>query len=93
MALVISNTLPPLLVIVYVWYRKLHKETWGGWSFECLDEWGLFLKLAVPGLLMRALEWWSFEIVNFIAGAFSETDLAVNVVWFQILVIVYMVSV
>lgn len=91
-ALVISNSLPSLMVIVYIWLRKLHRETWDGWSFECLEEWRLFIKLALPGLLMNVLEWWGFETVSFLAGALSETELAANVVWFQIIVILYMVS-
>ena len=93
MVLVFSNILPSLLVIVYVWCRKLHKETWGGWSFQSLEEWGLYLKLAVPGFLMIALEWWGLEILNFLAGALGETELAVNIVWYQLLYILYVVSI
>lgn len=90
-ASVISNILPPLMVIGYVWCRKLHKDTWGGWSFESLEEWGQYMKLAVPGMLMLVVEWSSFEIVNFIAGALGETELSANIVWFQLLVILFMV--
>ena len=43
------------------------------------------MKLAIPGLLMLNLEWWSFELLNFLSGAIWETELAVNVVWFQLL--------
>ena len=91
-ALVISNILPSFLVIAYVWYRKLHKETWGGWSFESLEEWWQYMKLAIPGLLMLILEWWGFEILNFLAGGLGKTELAVNIVWFQIAVILFMVD-
>ena len=91
MSLVISNILPPLMVIVYVWCRKLHKETWGGWSVECLEEWLLFIKLALPGMLMVALTWCGFEAVNFLSGALGETQLLTNIVWYQLLVILYMV--
>ncbi len=71
--------------------RKLHKETWGGWSFECLEEWWIFIKLAAPGLLMNVLEWWAFEILNFLAGIIGEAQLAANVVLFQVVFLVYMV--
>ncbi len=91
-ALVISNILPPFMVIGYVWYRKLHKETWGGWSFESLEEWGLYMKLAIPGVLVVALEWWGYEILSFLSGALGETELAANVVWYQLLYIIYWVS-
>ena len=89
----ISNTLPPVLTIAYVWLRGLHKQTWGGLSFESLQEWGLFLKLAIPGMLMMVLEWWSFELVTFLAGVMGDNQLAANIVWFQVLVTVYMVRI
>ena len=66
--------------------------TWGGWSLASLSEWWLFLKLALPGMIMLCLEWWSAEITTFIAGIVSEEELAANSVWFQTMVILYMVS-
>ena len=90
-ALVVSNCSPPVLVIFYIWICKLHKLTWGGWSFESLNEWGQFLKLALPGMIMLCLEWWSAEVTTFIAGTINEDELAANSVWFQTMVILYMV--
>ena len=40
---------------------------------------------------MMVLEWWSFELVTFLAGVMGDTQLAANVVWYQVLVTVYMV--
>ena len=91
LALVISQCLPPILVIFYIRVRKVHKLTWGGWSFESLNEWGQFIKLALPGMVMLCLEWWSAEVTTFIAGIISEEELAANSVWFQTMVILYMV--
>ena len=91
-ALVVSECLSPILVILYIRVRNLHKLTWGGWSFENLNEWGQFLKLALPGMIMMCLEWWSAEATTFIAGVISEEELAANSVWFQTMVIFYMVS-
>lgn len=90
--MVVSNCLPPMLVIAYIRIRNLHKLTWGGWSFESLNEWGLFLKLALPGMIMTCLEWWSAEVTTFIAGVISKEELAANSVWFQSMVILYMVK-
>lgn len=90
-ALVTSNILPPFMVIGYVWYRKLHKETWSGWSFQALEEWGLYMKLAIPGMIMSVLSWVAFEIIHFLAGALGEVELAVNIVWYQLMVILFMV--
>ena len=93
MSLVVSMMLPPLMVIGYVWVRKLHKETWGGWSFQSLEEWWLFIKLAVPGTLMLTLEWWSYEIINFLSGYMGEDELSTNIVFFQVLGILFMVGI
>ena len=41
---------------------------------------------------MMVLEWSAFEVLNFIAGSLSETALSVNIVWFQLQVILFMVS-
>lgn len=39
-----------------------------GWSRECLVNWGSFIWLAVPGMVMMCIEWWTFEIGSFLAG-------------------------
>ena len=91
-ALVMSTCLPTILVIIYIRIRNLHRMTWGGWSIESLNEWSQFLKLALPGMIMLCLEWWSAEISNFIAGFISKDELAANSAWFQAASIVYMVS-
>ena len=92
-ALVISTCLPTTLIIFYIRVRKLHKLTWGGWSLESLNEWGQFLKLALPGMIMMCLEWWGAEVANFVAGMISEEELAANSAWFQAATIVYMVRI
>jgi len=79
------------MMILYMRVRKLHKQTWGGWSWESLHEWGQFSKLAIPGLIMICLGWWSAEIAAFVAGALSETELAANAIWFQLVLIIFMV--
>ncbi len=38
---------------------------------------------------MIALEWWGLESLSFLAGAL---ELAVNIVWYQLLYILYAVS-
>jgi len=39
-----------------------------GWTTESLLDWGQFLKLAVSGLVMTCIDWWSFEAGSFLAG-------------------------
>uniref|UniRef100_A0A8C4S6T5 Multidrug and toxin extrusion protein n=1 Tax=Erpetoichthys calabaricus TaxID=27687 RepID=A0A8C4S6T5_ERPCA len=52
----------------YIRWKKLHVETWSGWSQECLQEWGSFIRLAIPSMLMLCIEWWTFEIGSFLSG-------------------------
>ncbi|XP_063809940.1 multidrug and toxin extrusion protein 2-like isoform X5 [Pseudophryne corroboree] len=56
------------VLLGYIILRKLHLSTWGGWSRDCLQEWGAFVRLAIPSMLMVCIEWWSFEIGGFLAG-------------------------
>ncbi|KAM9302049.1 multidrug and toxin extrusion protein 1-like [Gastrophryne carolinensis] len=55
-------------LFIYIVVKKLHGPTWGGWSVDCLQDWGSFMRLAIPSMLMVCLEWWSFEIGGFLAG-------------------------
>jgi len=62
-----------------------------GWSWECLDEWGTFLKLAVPGTITVAAEISNFEIGAFVTGSVNETQQAAYIIMFNIAVMCYMV--
>ena len=39
-----------------------------GWTWDLFQEWGLFFKIAIFGLVMVCMEWWSFEIGVIVAG-------------------------
>uniref|UniRef100_A0AAY4DUB0 Multidrug and toxin extrusion protein n=1 Tax=Denticeps clupeoides TaxID=299321 RepID=A0AAY4DUB0_9TELE len=65
-----------LLLLAYIRWKKLHVKTWEGWSRDCLQEWGSFMRLAVPSALMMCLEWWVYEFGGFLTGMLSEDDLA-----------------
>lgn len=63
-----------------------------GWSWDCLEEWGPFLWLAIPGIVTLAAEMTNFEIGAFVTGSIDSTQQAAYVVMFNIAVISYMVS-
>ncbi|KAL0994964.1 hypothetical protein UPYG_G00130020 [Umbra pygmaea] len=75
----------------YIVSQGLHKPTWEGWSAECLQEWGPFIKLAIPSMLMLCLEWWTFEVGGFPSGLISEVELGAQSVVYQVATIFYMV--
>lgn len=51
-------------------------EAWGGWSKQCLRNWGTFSRLAILGVIHVGTEWWAFEIVALAAGRLGTISLA-----------------
>ncbi|XP_056139645.1 multidrug and toxin extrusion protein 1 [Lampris incognitus] len=78
------------LLYAYIMWKGLHKATWGGWSKECLQDWGSFIHLAIPGMVMLCVEWWTYEIGSFLAGLISEVELGAQAVVFELTSIAYM---
>lgn len=73
-----------IICFLYVKITGMYKETWSGFSKECLTDWKEFLDLAVPGIFLVALEWWSFEIFVVISGLLGEVQLAAQTVMWMI---------
>uniref|UniRef100_A0A3B4TG07 Multidrug and toxin extrusion protein n=1 Tax=Seriola dumerili TaxID=41447 RepID=A0A3B4TG07_SERDU len=79
-----------VFLYAYICARGLHKATWDGWSGDCLQEWGSFLRLAIPSMLMHCLEWWLYEIAGFLAGVISEVELGAESIVYELAAIAYM---
>uniref|UniRef100_A0A668SJ31 Multidrug and toxin extrusion protein n=1 Tax=Oreochromis aureus TaxID=47969 RepID=A0A668SJ31_OREAU len=86
----ISQYLLASVLFIYMYWRGLHKATWAGWSLDCLQEWGPFVQLAVPSMLMLCLEWWVVEVGGFLAGVISEAELGAHSISYELAVIAYM---
>uniref|UniRef100_A0A3P9AHB2 Multidrug and toxin extrusion protein n=1 Tax=Esox lucius TaxID=8010 RepID=A0A3P9AHB2_ESOLU len=90
----IANSLAQMTLCVllygYIRWKGLHKNTWAGWTTECLQDWGSYMQLAVPSTLMVCFEWWVWEIGGFLAGMLGEVDLAAQHVLLEIGAITYM---
>ncbi|XP_078121984.1 multidrug and toxin extrusion protein 1-like [Sander vitreus] len=86
----ISQYALAVFLFVYMCSRGLHKATWDGWSKDCLQEWGPFLLLAIPSMLMHCLEWWLYEIAGFLAGIISEVELGAQSIVYELAVIASM---
>ncbi|XP_042341753.1 multidrug and toxin extrusion protein 1-like [Plectropomus leopardus] len=86
----ISQYLLAVFLFTYIWWRGLHKATWGGWSLDCLQEWGPFVKLAIPSMLMICLSWWIFEVGGLLAGVISEVELGAQSIAYQLCITAYM---
>lgn len=59
---------------------------------ECMQEWGPFIQLAIPSMLMLCLEWWLFEVGGFLAGVISEAELGSQSIIYELTVVAYMVK-
>ena len=90
--MVLALSSAPVMVLIYIWARGLHKQTWGGWSWDSLRGWGQFAKLGVPGLLMTCIEWWSYEFAALVTGSISKTELGINAVLINIVSTAFAVS-
>ncbi|XP_048576600.1 multidrug and toxin extrusion protein 2 isoform X2 [Nematostella vectensis] len=82
-----------VLLLVYIYIRKIHHLTWKGWSFSCLDDWRQFIGLAVPGMMMICVEWWSFEIGSFLLGRIDDSNVAAHGILFQLATISFMLPI
>ncbi|XP_035011410.1 multidrug and toxin extrusion protein 1 [Hippoglossus stenolepis] len=89
-----ANTLSQIYICVflfaYIRWKKMHVNTWGGWSVESLQEWGSFMKLAIPSTLMKCFEWWVYDLGGFFAGMLGEDELAAQHVVMMVALITYM---
>ena len=51
-------------------------EGWGGFTRRAFHNWGPFLKLATPGVLMVEAEFFAFEVLTLFASRFGTSALA-----------------
>uniref|UniRef100_K7G9B1 Multidrug and toxin extrusion protein n=1 Tax=Pelodiscus sinensis TaxID=13735 RepID=K7G9B1_PELSI len=79
-----------IFLLLYIVAKKLHVETWGGWSRDCLQEWDTFMALAVPSMLMICIEWWTYEIGSFLIGLLSVLDLSAQSIIYEVAIVSYM---
>uniref|UniRef100_A0A3Q2U0D2 Multidrug and toxin extrusion protein n=1 Tax=Fundulus heteroclitus TaxID=8078 RepID=A0A3Q2U0D2_FUNHE len=89
-----ANTLSQIYIcsflFAYIRWKKLHVKTWEGWSVASLQEWGSYMKLAIPSTLMKCFEWWVYELGGFLAGVLSEEELAAQHAVIMVAFITYM---
>ncbi|XP_056612001.1 multidrug and toxin extrusion protein 1 [Triplophysa dalaica] len=77
-------------LLVFIRWKGLYKDTWTGWSMDCLKEWESFIHLAIPSMLMLCAEWWTYEIGGLLSGLISEVELGAQSVVYGLANIAYM---
>eukprot|EP00118_Oscarella_pearsei_P020048 m.215996 g.215996 ORF g.215996 m.215996 type:complete len:647 (+) comp39847_c0_seq2:55-1995(+) len=85
------STLQPIVLIFIMRRWNLGLDMWKGWSWECIYDWKPYIMLAIPGLLMLCLEWWSYEIGILVTGAISELESAAFIISFNLVAIFFMI--
>ena len=88
----LSQSAAPLFLLAAMWAWGLHKQTWGGWSWESLVDWWTFTKLAIPGLFMVGFEWWSYEVGAVVVGTIDKTQLGIYTIVLNVNAFLFMVS-
>ncbi|XP_064234328.1 multidrug and toxin extrusion protein 2 isoform X2 [Aotus nancymaae] len=88
---IISQFAQTVFLLLYIMLKKLHLETWAGWSSQCLQDWGPFFSLAVPSMLMICIEWWAYEVGSFLMGLLSVEDLSAQAVIYEVATVTYMI--
>ncbi|KAF6724870.1 Multidrug and toxin extrusion protein 1 [Oryzias melastigma] len=90
----LANTLSQFsmagILYAYIVCRGLHKATWAGWSRECLQDWGSYIRLAIPSMVMLCVEWWTYEIGGFLAGLISEVELGAQTIVYELANVAFM---
>ncbi|PIA51835.1 hypothetical protein AQUCO_01000013v1 [Aquilegia coerulea] len=57
-----------LLLMAFVYFSRVYKESWVTPSMDCLRGWSSLLGLAIPTCLSVCLEWWWYELMIMLCG-------------------------
>lgn len=87
----ITNCFITVITVSFIYFKKVYLTTWSGWSLKSLEDWSLYLKLAIPGMLMIFLEWSGFEIGIITSGTLSKRELSTMAICVQTIYIAFMV--
>uniref|UniRef100_A0A673AD52 Multidrug and toxin extrusion protein 1-like n=1 Tax=Sphaeramia orbicularis TaxID=375764 RepID=A0A673AD52_9TELE len=87
----ICRTRCPPSFYIHIYHINKCLSPPAGWSVESLQEWGSYMKLAIPSTLMTCFEWWVYEFGGFFAGMLSEDELAAQHAVIMVAFITYMV--
>ncbi|KAF8410653.1 hypothetical protein HHK36_003185 [Tetracentron sinense] len=67
-AMVWTNLNLFLLLLAFVFFSGVYKDSWVSPSMDCLRGWSPLLGLAVPTCLSVCLEWWWYELMIMLCG-------------------------
>jgi len=77
------------VLLIFIFWKKLYKDTWYGWSLESLCDWKPFVSLSVSSTLLSICEWTCFEIGTMALGVVGSLEQAVQISLYCIAAIVF----
>ncbi|CAF0930976.1 unnamed protein product [Rotaria sp. Silwood1] len=91
-SITISYGIITLCAFLYIRFSSIYNETWYPINGACLNEWTIYLKLSMPGILMIMTEFWSIELSIFFAAHLSIRSLSAQVCAYQTAWLFYLVT-
>ncbi|OCT94987.1 multidrug and toxin extrusion protein 2-like [Xenopus laevis] len=88
-AITVGSLFECTVLYLYIWLKKIHVETWPGWTTECLKEWRVFLALGIPNMLMTGIESWAYEIAIILTGLISLAELGAQTILYQMIILIH----
>ncbi|XP_073471337.1 multidrug and toxin extrusion protein 1-like [Aquarana catesbeiana] len=93
LALTIGAVIECILLFLYIQVKKLHVESWPGWSTECLKDWWPFLALGIPGILVMGFEFWAYQIAMILAGLINLVELGGQSILSQLICLIHKIPI
>ena len=79
------------LTTAYSLWNKEIRKCFFFFTSDSFRDLGSYLRVGIPSLVMLCLEWWSFEVLAFMAGYISLEATAAHVVVLNTHVVIIMV--
>ncbi|XWX01406.1 hypothetical protein V2A60_009434 [Cordyceps javanica] len=87
---VISRNLLALLLVLYIKFVN-GSQCWGGFDRKAFVNWGIMVRLALPGMVMVLAEWLAFELITLLSSRFGTDYLAAQSAIFTIVALLYQI--
>ncbi|KAH8707775.1 putative transporter [Beauveria bassiana] len=87
---VISRNLLAALLVLYIKFVN-GSQCWGGFDKKAFVNWGIMVRLALPGMVMVLAEWLAFELITLLSSRFGTDYLAAQSAIFTIVALLYQI--
>ncbi|KAI0219614.1 hypothetical protein LSAT2_028819 [Lamellibrachia satsuma] len=71
-------------LFAYIWGSGVYVETWNGWTWDNLRQWGQFARVTCSSIFMTFLYWLCTEAGTFLSGVLGEKEISAYSITFQV---------